>query len=55
MGDGIRVRGVRRKELDEEKLAYAFLLLARTLIESADELAEDEERKPRPAAGGETA
>ena len=31
MGKDIRVRGVRRKQIDEEKLAYAFLLLARQM------------------------
>ncbi len=31
MGRQIRVIGVKRKEIDEEKLALAFLLLARSL------------------------
>lgn len=30
----IRILGVKRKEIDEEKLALAFLLLARTLHEN---------------------
>ena len=29
----IRVRGIRHKEVDEDKLALAFLLLAKTLHE----------------------
>jgi hypothetical protein len=55
MAREIRVRGVRRKQIDEEKLAYAFLLLARTLIDNADELADSSERKPEPPADEEAA
>lgn len=33
MNRQVRVRGIRRKQLDEDKLAYAFLLLARALRE----------------------
>ena len=33
MSKQIRVRGVRRKQIDEDKLALAFLLLAKTLHE----------------------
>jgi hypothetical protein len=33
MAKGIRVRGVRRKQVDEDKLALAFLLLAKILHE----------------------
>jgi hypothetical protein len=29
----VRVRGVRRKQIDEDKLALAFLLLAKTIHE----------------------
>lgn len=32
-GRNIRVRGIRRKEIDEDKLALAFLLLAKSLHE----------------------
>jgi hypothetical protein len=35
MGRNIRVRGVKRKEVDEDKLALAFLMLARA-IQQAD-------------------
>jgi hypothetical protein len=31
MGRHIRVRGVRRKEIDEDKLALAFLMLAKVM------------------------
>jgi hypothetical protein len=31
MNKEIRVHGIARKQLDHEKLAYAFLLLARSL------------------------
>lgn len=33
MSKQIRVRGIRRKEVDEDKLAVAFLLLAKILHE----------------------
>lgn len=36
----IRVIGVKRKEIDEEKLALAFLLLARTLHDQKQEAVE---------------
>ena len=37
MARNIRVRGIKRKEIDEDKLALAFLLLAKVLHEdSAD-------------------
>lgn len=32
----IRVRGVRRKQIDEDKLAMAFLMLAKVLTEQSD-------------------
>jgi hypothetical protein len=35
MAKQIRISGVRRKEIDEEKLALAFLLLARSLHKRA--------------------
>lgn len=33
----IRVRGVRRRELDEDKIALAYVLLARTILAGMDE------------------
>ena len=33
MARNIRVRGIRRKEIDEDKLALAFLMLAKILHE----------------------
>ena len=33
MARNIRVRGIRRKQIDEDKLALAFLLLAKTTHE----------------------
>jgi len=33
MARQLRIRAVRRKEIDEDKLALAFLLLAKTLYE----------------------
>lgn len=35
----IRVRGVRRKQLDEDKLAYAYMLLAKAIMEKPAESA----------------
>jgi hypothetical protein len=35
MTNKVRVRGVRRKRIDDERLAYAFLLLAKALIEES--------------------
>jgi hypothetical protein len=36
MARNIRVRAVRRRELDEDKLALAFLMLAKVITEQAD-------------------
>jgi hypothetical protein len=36
MNRQVRVRGVRRKEIDEDKLALAFMLLAKTLREQQE-------------------
>jgi len=35
MGRNIRVRAIKRKEVDEDKLALAFLMLAKVLHEQA--------------------
>ena len=37
MKRNIRVRGIRRKQIDEDKLALAFLLLAKIIHEQKDE------------------
>jgi hypothetical protein len=37
MAHNIRVRGVRRKQIDEDELALAFLLLAKVLHEQGGE------------------
>lgn len=45
MGRNIRVKGVKRKEVDEDKLALAFLMLAKALREpAADESAGERKR-----------
>ena len=50
MARNIRVRGVRRKAVDEDKLALAFLMLAKVLHESAPETAaSDAARADSPA------
>lgn len=36
MAKQLRARAVRRKQIDDEKLALAFLLLAKVLREDAD-------------------
>ena len=41
MARRLRIRAIRRKEVDEDKLALAFLLLAKQLSES-DASADDE-------------
>lgn len=33
MARNIRIRGIKRKQIDEDKLALAFLLLAKTIHE----------------------
>lgn len=54
MSRQVRVRGVRRKPLDEDKLAYAFLLLARALREQDNPPAsvrpKQDEAVPKPKA-----
>jgi hypothetical protein len=49
MARNIRVRGVRRKEIDEDKLAMALLMLAKILHErdQADGPVEDASTDPR--------
>ncbi len=41
MARSISVRGVRRKEVDEDKLALAFLMLAKVLHEQEHATSED--------------
>jgi len=36
MARNIRVRAIRRREVDEDKLALAFLMLAKTISEQKD-------------------
>jgi hypothetical protein len=36
MARNIRVRAIKRRELDEDKLALAFLMLAKSLTEQKD-------------------
>lgn len=36
MARNIRVRGIKRKQIDEDKLALAFLLLAKVIHEQED-------------------
>jgi hypothetical protein len=44
----IRVRSVRKRELDEDKLAMAFILLARILVEQQEAgLSRADSGKPR--------
>jgi hypothetical protein len=45
MARNIRVRGIKRKQIDEDKLALAFLLLAKVLHEQ-----EEAEAAPKSAA-----
>ncbi len=42
----IRVRAIKRREVDEDKLALAFLMLARVLHEQAGSAAADAARPP---------
>jgi hypothetical protein len=41
MARNIRVRAIRRRELDEDKLALAFLMLAKVIAEQADDCESD--------------
>ena len=41
MARNLRVRAVKRRELDEDKLALAFLMLAKALSEQGDAPGED--------------
>lgn len=54
MAKDIRIRGVRRKEIDDEKLAFAFLLLAKVLDEQR-QAAEKAERKQEGASDSDLA
>ena len=49
----IRVRGVRRREVDVDRLAVAFLLLAKILHEQEQQQAKDDEAAPGGDCGGE--
>jgi len=55
MARSIRVRGIRRREVDEDKLALAFLLLAKVLHEQAEAATPDEALDDEAAAGPEAA
>jgi hypothetical protein len=37
MARNIRVRAIRRRDLDEDKLALAFLMLAKVIAEQTDD------------------
>lgn len=43
MSNQFRIIGVKRKAIDEEKLALAFLLLAKNLHDQAQAVARDEQ------------
>ncbi len=40
MARHIRVKGIKRKEVDEDKLALAFLMLAKVMLEQDEPQAE---------------
>jgi hypothetical protein len=40
MARHIRVKGIKRKEVDEDKLALAFLMLAKVMLEQNEPQAE---------------
>ncbi len=40
MARHIKVKGIRRKEVDEDKLALAFLMLAKVMLERDESSAE---------------
>ena len=48
MARSIKVRGIRRKQIDEDKLALAFLLLAKTLHEQTGGVPADERASDHP-------
>jgi len=50
MERNIRVRGIRRKQIDEDKLALAFLLLAKVIHEQDAEKACAEPPDDKPEA-----
>ena len=52
MARNIRVRGIRRKEIDEDKLALAFLMLAKILHEQEQSDAEIERTSHDDVAAG---
>jgi hypothetical protein len=52
MTRNIRVRGIRRKQIDEDKLALAFLLLAKVLHEQEVTDADADRTSNDPQAGG---
>lgn len=39
----LRIRGVRRKQIDEDKFAYALLLLAKSMKQESAESLNDEQ------------
>lgn len=43
MARELRIKGVRRKQIDEDKLALAFLLLAKVLHEQEQRQASDKD------------
>lgn len=50
MARNIRVRGIKRKQIDEDKLALAFLLLAKIIHEQDEaETATEPEASARPS------
>lgn len=55
MARQIRVRGIRRREVDEDKLALAFLMLAKVLNEQVATPADKASSDDDPAAGPEAA
>jgi hypothetical protein len=54
MARQIRVRGIRRREVDEDKLALAFLMLAKVLHDEAQPPRPDDS-PDEPSAGSEPA
>ena len=50
MERNIRVRGIRRKQIDEDKLALVFLLLAKVIYEQDVEKASTELPDDKPEA-----
>jgi hypothetical protein len=46
MSSHIRIKSIKRKEIDEDKLALAFLLLAKVLYEGESAAPESTEAEP---------